>query len=158
MDRGRVILTREGREKLCRELEFLKGEKRRAIAKDLARARAHGDLSENAEYDAAKEAQAMNEKRIAGLEDTLTRARLLDDNAMPSDEALLGATVKVKDQNTGGEFDYMLVAEEESDFGLNKISVSSPVGKALLGHKAGDIVEIRVPAGELRYKIIGISR
>ena len=154
----RVALTREGRDKICKELEHLKNKKRKEIARDLAEARAHGDLSENAEYDAAKEAQAMNEKKIAGLEDILIRARLIDDNAMPKDEALLGAIVRVKDQNTGEEFDYMLVAEEESDFDLNKISASSPVGKALLGHKAGDIVEIRIPAGALKYEIVSISR
>ena len=153
-----VNLTREGRDKICRELENLKGRKRKEIAKALGEARAHGDLSENAEYDAAKEAQAMNEKRIAELEDILMRARLIDDKAMPADEALLGATVKVKDQNTEEEFDYMLVAEEESDFDLNKISISSPVGKALLGHKAGDVVEVQVPAGTLKYKIVSIAR
>ncbi|MFC1644253.1 transcription elongation factor GreA [Candidatus Omnitrophota bacterium] len=158
MGKGRVMLTREGRDKLCSELECLKGEKRREIAKDLAAARAHGDLSENAEYDAAKEAQAMNEKKIAELEDTLMRAQLIDDKVMSTDEILLGATVKVKDQSTGEEFDYILVSEEESDFNLNKISGSSPVGKALLRHKVGDTVEIQVPAGVLKYKVISISR
>ena len=158
MGKGRVTLTREGREKLCRELEYLKGEKRREIAKALQEARAHGDLSENAEYDAAKESQAMNEKRISNLEETLAGARLIDDSAMPKDEALLGATVRVKDKSTGEEFDYMLVAEEESDFDLNKISSSSPVGKALLGHKVGDTVEVKVPAGILEYEIIKITR
>jgi transcription elongation factor GreA len=158
MDKGRIALTREGRDKICRELEYLKREKRKEISRALSEARTHGDLSENAEYDAAKEAQAMNEKRIAELEDILIRARLIDVKAAPQGEALLGATVKVKDQNTQEEFDYMLVSEEESDFDLNKISVSSPVGKALLGHKAGDIVEIQVPAGILKYKIISITR
>lgn len=158
MGKGRVTLTREGREKLCKELEFLKGEKRREIAKALEEARAHGDLSENAEYSAAKECQAMNEKRIGELETTLVGARLIDDTNMPKDEALLGATVKVKDNSSGEEFDYMLVAEEESDFELNKISSSSPVGKALLGHKVGDVVEVQVPAGVLEYEIIKISR
>lgn len=158
MSKGPVRLTRDGRDKICEELEFLKGEKRREIAKDLAAARAHGDLSENAEYDAAKESQALNEKRITDLEDTLIRAQLIDDDAMPKDEALLGATVKVRDKNTGEEFDYTLVAEEESDFELNKISASSPVGEALLGHKVGDIVEIKVPVGMLQYEIVKISR
>ena len=154
----RVTLTREGRDKICKDLESLKGEKRREIARALAEARAHGDLSENAEYDAAKEAQAMNEKKIAQLEGTLIHARLIDDSAMPKDEALLGATVRVKDTDTEEEFDYMLVAEEESDLEQNKISVSSPVGKALLGHKVGAVVEIQVPAGVINYEIINISR
>lgn len=158
MGEGRVTLTRKGRDKICKELEHLKTKKRREIAKDLAEARAHGDLSENAEYDAAKEAQAMNEKKIAELEDVLIRAQLIDDNAVPKDEALIGATVKVEDQETKKIFDYMLVSQEESDFGLNKISISSPVGKALLGHKVGDIVEAQVPAGTLKYKIISINR
>ena len=158
MGKHTVILTREGREKLCQELEILKGGKRREIAKALEEARAHGDLSENAEYDAAKEAQAMNERKIAELEDTLMGARLIDDSLMPKDEALLGATVKVKDISSGEDYDYMLVAEEESDFELNKISSASPVGKALLGHKVGDVVEVQVPAGILKYKIIKITR
>ncbi len=158
MSKGRVVLTREGRDKLCKELEGLKGEKRREIAQALADARAHGDLSENAEYDAAKESQAMNEKKIASLEETLMNATLLDNSSMPKDEALIGATVKVKDQGTKEEFDYMLVSEAESDFELNKISTNSPVGKALLGHKVGAVVDIQVPAGVIKYEIIKISR
>jgi transcription elongation factor GreA len=158
MAKGRISLTREGRDKLVRDLELLKGEKRREIAKQLAEAREHGDLSENAEYDAAKEAQAHNEKRISELEDTLIQAQIIDEDAMPKDEALLGATVKVKDQSSGFEYDYVLVSEEESDFENDRISISSPVGKALLGHKVGDIVDIQVPAGTLKYEIINISR
>jgi len=158
MGEGRVILTKEGRAKICAELEVLKGEKRREIAKDLAEARAHGDLSENAEYDAAKEAQAQLEKRISSMEDTLMRAQILDESAVPKDQALLGATVRLKDVNTSEEFDYMLVSEEESDFDQNKISASSPVGKAILGHKVGDTVEVEVPAGTLRYEVISITR
>jgi transcription elongation factor GreA len=153
-----ITLTREGRDKIVRELEYLKNTKRREIAKALAEARAHGDLSENAEYDAAKESQAMNEKKIAELEGTLARARIMDDTDMPKDEALLGAKVNVRDTDTAEEFEYMLVAEEESDFAENKISVSSPVGKALLGHKAGEVVEVKVPAGAIIYEIISISR
>lgn len=158
MSGKRIMLTREGRDKICSELQFLKGEKRREIAKALAEARAHGDLSENAEYDAAKEAQALNEKKISELEDTLMRAQLIDNNAIPKDEALVGATVKVKDCNTNESFNYTLVSEEESDFDLNKISVSSPVGKALLGHKVGDQIEIKVPVGTLLYEIVEITR
>jgi transcription elongation factor GreA len=152
------MLTRAGRDKLVKELEFLKGEKRREIAKDLAEARAHGDLSENAEYDAAKEAQAMNEKRIGEIEDVLLSGQLIDEAAVPKDEALLGATISVKDTDSGEEFDYMLVSQEESDFQENKISVDSPVGKALLGHKVGDVIDIQVPAGALKYEIVKISR
>ena len=92
------------------------------------------------------------------VEDTHENAQLIDDDAMPKDEALLGATVKVKDTDTEEEFDYMLVSEEESDLDQNKISASSPVGKALLGHKVGDVVEIQVPAGAIQYEIISITR
>ena len=155
---GYVTLTREGRDKLVSELELLKGAKRREVAKALSEARAHGDLSENAEYDAAKEAQAHNEKKISEIEDILIRARIMDESVIASDEALLGAKVKVIDKETSEEFVYMLVSEEESDFSENKISFTSPVGKALLGHKVGDIVEISVPAGTINYEITKISR
>jgi len=155
---GYVTLTREGRDKLVSELELLKGAKRREVAKALSEARAHGDLSENAEYDAAKEAQAHNEKKISEIEDILIRARIMDESVIASDEALLGAKVKVMDKETLEEFVYMLVSEEESDFSENKISFTSPVGKALLGHKVGDVVEISVPAGTINYEITKISR
>ncbi len=155
---GYVTLTREGRDKLVSELELLKGAKRREVAKALSEARAHGDLSENAEYDAAKEAQAHNEKKISEIEDILIRARIMDESVIASDEALLGAKVKVMDKETSEEFVYMLVSEEESDFSENKISFTSPVGKALLGHKVGDVVEISVPAGTINYEITKISR
>lgn len=158
MQKRPVILTRQGREKIIEELEFLKGEKRRRIAKDLAEARAHGDLSENAEYDAAKEAQALNEKKINQLEGTLLNARVVDDEAMPKDQALIGATVKVRDEDLDEEFDYILVSEEESDFESGRISVDSPVGKALLGKKVGEEAEIKAPAGTIRYTITEISR
>lgn len=158
MGDGRIILTRDGYEKMQNELALLSNKKRRQIAKEIDEARAKGDLSENAEYHAAKEAQAMNERRIAEIEGILSRARIIDDSAVSKDEALLGATVKVKDLSSLEEFDYMLVSEEESDYDLNKISITSPVGRALLGHKVGDIVEVRVPAGVLRYEIVGISR
>jgi len=158
MGEGPISLTREGREKICNELEILKGPRRREIAGHLAEAREHGDLSENAEYDAAKEEQAMNEKKIGQLEDTLMRARLIDNSEIPKDKVLLGASVQVKDLKTSDNFTYMIVAEEESDLENDKISVTSPVGNGLLGHKVGDIVEISVPAGALKYKITKIER
>ncbi|MCK5450163.1 MAG: transcription elongation factor GreA [Candidatus Omnitrophica bacterium] len=152
-----INLTRGGRDKLCEELDSLKGDKRREIAKALDEARSHGDLSENAEYDAAKEAQAMNERRVSELEDILIRARLIDETKISKDEALLSATVTVRDLGSGEEFDYMLVSEEESDYDMDKISITSPVGEAILGHKVGDIVEIQIPAGILKYEIMKIS-
>lgn len=153
-----IYLSRAGYEKLREELEFLKTTRRREITKAIAEARAHGDLSENAEYDAAKDAQGYNEKRVAELEETLSRARLLEDENIPSDQVLIGATVKMIDMDTDEEIVYTFVTEEESDFAANKISISSPIGSGLLGHKEGEVVGVKVPAGTLRYKIVKISR
>lgn len=158
MSRGRSYLTREGFEKLQKELEHLKTVKRKEFSKAIGEARSHGDLSENAEYDAAKESQALNEKRIAELQQKLANAEILDNDQMTSDEVLIGATVKLKDAKSGEELEYMLVAEEEADYASGKISVSSPVGSALINHKVGDLVEIKVPAGILKYKVLNISR
>ncbi|MFH1198927.1 MAG: tRNA dihydrouridine synthase DusB [Candidatus Omnitrophota bacterium] len=153
-----IYLTQKGHQKLMEELENLKTAKRREISKAIAAARAHGDISENAEYDAAKDAQGMNEKKIAELEEKLASAHILDEDAMPKDEVLIGATVKLKDMDTGEELEYTLVSEEEADYEENKISVTSPVGAGLLNHKLNAIVEIKIPAGILKYKITGISR
>jgi len=155
---GDIYLTRQGHRKLAEELEHLKTVKRRELSRAIAQARAHGDISENAEYDAAREAQGLNEKRIAELEDKLGRARLLDDENIPKDQVLLGATVTLKDLDTDEEIDYMIVSEEEADYNTGKISATSPVGKALLGQKVNSVVEINVPAGILKYKILKISR
>lgn len=153
-----IYLTKKGHQKLMEELEYLKTVKRRELSKAIGAARAHGDISENAEYDAAKDAQGMNEKRIAELEEKLTSARILDDDAMSKDEVLIGATVKLKDVDTDEELEYMLVSEEEANYEENKISVTSPVGAGLLNHKLNEIVEIEIPAGILKYKILEISR
>lgn len=158
MGLGDIYLTREGYEKLTKELEYLKTTRRRELSKAIGAARAHGDISENAEYDAAKEAQGLNEKKIAELEDKLSRGRILDDEDMPKDEALLGATVTLQDLDTEEEVVYMLVSEEEADYTEGKISANSPVGQALLGHKVGSTLEIKVPAGILKYKVLKISR
>ncbi|MFA4843133.1 MAG: transcription elongation factor GreA [Candidatus Omnitrophota bacterium] len=154
---GDIYLTQEGYEKLVGELEHLKTVKRRQISKAIGEARAHGDISENAEYDAAKDAQAHNEKQIIDLEDKLARVRILDKN-IPQDEVLIGATVKLKDMDTEEELEYTLVSELEADFNQGKISITSPVGSSLLGHKENEVVEIKIPAGILQYKIIRISR
>ncbi len=154
---GDIYLTQEGYEKLAGELEHLKTVKRRQLSKAVGEARAHGDISENAEYDAAKDAQAHNEKRIIDLEDKLARVRILDKN-IPQDEVLIGATVKLKDMDTEEELEYTLVSELEADFNQGKISITSPVGSSLLGHKENEVVEIKFLAGPLKYKIIRISR
>ncbi len=153
-----IYLSREGYEKLRKELEFLQTTRRRALSKAVGEARAHGDLSENAEYDAAKEAQAFNEQKIAQFQEKLGRARILDETNIPKDVALIGATLKLKDLASGEEIEYKLVSEMEADFAEGKISVSSPVGKGLLNHKEKETVEIKVPAGILKYKILKISR
>lgn len=151
-------LSKAGHEKLMKELETLKTTKRRELSKAIGEARAHGDISENAEYDAAKEAQGLNEKRIAELEHKLATAQIIDEDRMSSDEILIGATVKLKDAKSGEELEYTLVAEEEADYASGKISISSPVGTGLLNHKVGETVEIQVPAGVLKYKVLKISR
>jgi len=153
-----IHLTPEGYEKIRKELEYLKGPKRRKLAKKIGEARDKGDISENAEYDAAKEEQGFNEKRVAGLEEKLSHAQILDDTKIAKDEALIGATVALKDLESGEKVEYTLVSELEADYDAGKISVTSPVGKGLLGHKKNEVVKIDVPAGTLRYKILKISR
>ncbi|MCX5696705.1 MAG: transcription elongation factor GreA [Candidatus Omnitrophica bacterium] len=153
-----IYLTKSGYHKLSEELEFLKTTKRRALSKAIGEARAHGDISENAEYDAAKDAQGMNEKMIRELEDKLSRVRIIDDEGISSDEVLIGATVRIKDLDTGEELAYTLVSDLEADYEKGKISVTSPVGAGLLNHKEDDTVQIKIPAGVLRYKILKISR
>jgi len=151
-------LSREGYEKLRKELEYLKTTRRRELSKAVGEARAHGDLSENAEYDAAKEAQGLNEERIADLETKLAGAQIIDEKSIPKDVALIGATVHLKDLQSGETLRYTLVSEVEADFGEGKISVSSPVGRGLLNHKKNDVIEIQVPVGVLKYQVTKITR
>lgn len=151
-------LTPEGYEKLKDELEYLKTQRRRELSKAIGVARAHGDISENAEYDAAKHEQGLNEKRIDELEIRLGNAKILNNDEISSDTVLVGATVKLKDVNSGKDIQYTLVSELEANFSQGKISVTSPIGKGLLRHKKNDVVEIKIPAGVLKYKILNISR
>ena len=155
---GEVYLTREGFMKLQGQLESLKGAERQKIAKAIGEARAQGDISENAEYDAAKEAQAHNEARIAELEAKLANVRIIENENIPSDKVFIGAIVSLQDLDNDENLTYMLVSPEEASYEENKISVFSPIGKGLLGHKAGETVEIKVPAGTLKYKIKKIKR
>jgi len=158
MDSPDIYLTQEGYQKLMQELEYLKTVRRREIARDIEKARGFGDLSENAEYDAAKDAQAHNEKKLNELSFKLSHARIIDHEKMLSDEVLIGAKVSLKDLDTGEELVYTLVSEMEADYEQNKISVSSPVGMGLLNHKVNEEVDIKIPAGVLRYKIVSITR
>jgi transcription elongation factor GreA len=153
-----VYLTRERLSEIEAELRELKTSGRKSIAAKIAEARGHGDLSENAEYDAAKEEQQHHELKIARLELTLSRAKIIQASDLPNDKIYILTRVKLKDLKSGEPFEYLLVSPEESDFEANKISVTSPIGKALLGKKPGDQVEVTVPVGKLRYEILDISR
>lgn len=153
-----VYLTRAGFQKLQEQLESLKTTERQRIAKAIGEARAQGDISENAEYDAAKEAQAHNEARIAELEGKLANVRIIENENIPSDKVYIGAVVTLDDMDNDEEIVYTLVSPEEANFEENKISVFSPIGKGLLGHKVGEVLSIKVPAGTLKYKIKKIKR
>lgn len=158
VDQKPVYLTQEKLEELEEEIHFLKTKERARIADEIAEARAKGDLSENAEYDAAKEAQGHLEGRIAKIEDTLSRARLVDESQVDTSKAYILSNVRVKNLKNDAEQTYTLVAEEEADISQSKISVDSPVGKGLLGKEEGDEVEINIPAGKVTFKILEISR
>ena len=153
-----LYLTRAGHIKLLEELQHLKTVKRRQFSRAIGEAREHGDITENAEYDAAKDAQAQNERKIVELEQKLSQVRIIDDEDMPADVVLIGATVELKDLDSGEELQYLLVSEVEADYTQGKISVTSPVGSGLLNHKENETVEIKIPVGTLRYKILKISR
>ncbi len=150
--------TAEGLQKLKEELADLKFRGRAEIARQLAEARDKGDLSENAEYDAAKDAQGHLELKIAKLEEVVGNARLIDDSNMDLSKALILSKVKIKNLNNNMVLDYVLVSEEEADLAAGRLSVKSPIGKGLLGKEVGDTAEITVPAGKLRFEILEISR
>lgn len=153
-----VYLTRERLVALERELHELKSNGRKIVAQKIADARGHGDLSENAEYDAAKEEQQHLEMKISKLETTLSRAAIIDAKDLPNDKIYILSRVKIKDLKTNEHFEYLLVSPEESDYDENKISVTSPIGKSLLGKTKGEIVEIKVPAGTLKYQVVDVTR
>lgn len=150
--------TAEGLKKLRDELQQLKDVERVKASKAIAEARDKGDLSENAEYDAAKEAQGMLEMRISKLEETLAGARLIDASQLDNSKALVLSNVKIKNQANGMELTYLLVADGEADLAAGKISVNSPIGKGLLGKSVGDIAEIQVPNGVTKFEILEIFR
>ena len=154
----KIYLTQKGYEDMTKALEYLKKTKRRKMAKAIGKARELGDLRENAEYHAAKEEQAHVERRIAQLDETLASATIIENADLSADEVNIGATVYLKDMDSGEEMTYHLVSEEEADIADNKISVTSPVGSALIGLKVKNIIQIKVPAGTIRYKILKIGR
>jgi transcription elongation factor GreA len=153
-----VYLTKEALQKLKEELHYLRTTERARIAKAIAEARGHGDLSENAEYDAAKEAQSHLEARIAQIEQTIANARIVDENKIDTTKAYILSTVRVKNLKTGEEQVFTLVSPQEVDLAAGKISVNSPIGKGLLGRSVGDIVEVKVPAGKIQLQILEITR
>lgn len=153
-----TYLTKEGFERLNAELEDLKGRGRTEIAKAIQTAREMGDLSENAEYDAAKDAQGLLEMKIAKMENVIANARILDESELGTDKAYILSNVKVKNIKMNKVFSYTLVAEEEADLKAGKISIKSPVGKGILGKEVGDLIEIDVPAGTLQFELLEITR
>lgn len=153
-----VYLTRARLVELEKELHTLKVKGRAEMAQQIAEARGHGDISENSEYDAAKQAQGLLEIRISKLEQTLARARIINEKDLPNDKVRILSTVRLKDLHTGEELTYVLVSPEEADFEENKISVTSPIGKGLMGKKKGEAVNIKAPAGTLEYQILEIGK
>ena len=150
--------TAEGLKKLRDEIDHLKSIERPRASQAIADARDKGDLSENAEYDAAKEAQGLLEMKIAKMEEILANARLIDESQLDVSKVLVLSKVKIKNQANGMELTYTLVAESEADLKSGKISVTSPIGKGLLGKSVGEIAEIKVPNGVLKFEVLEISR
>lgn len=150
--------TPEGMKKLKDELNHLRDVERPKASQAIAEARDKGDLSENAEYDAAKEAQGLLELKIAKLEEVVANARLIDESQLDTSKVLVLSTVKLRNQQNGQELSYTLVAESEADLKSGKISVTSPIGKGLLGKKVGDTAEIQVPNGKLKFEVLEITR
>lgn len=155
---GRIQISRNGYEELKKELEFRKTVKRQEISERIKQAIAFGDLSENSEYDSAKQEQAENESRIAELEAILSRAEVIDEDAIETDKVNIGCVVELKNLSTGKVVKYYIVGPAESNPDNGKISSASPVGRGLIGHRAGEIVEIQVPKGTVRYKILKIKK
>lgn len=153
-----VYITKEKLHELQAELHELKSSGRRDIAQKIAEARSHGDLSENADYDAAKHAQELLEIRIARIQTMLGKAQVIDAKDFPDDKVYILSRVKLMNRKTNKEIDYLLVSAEEADFEHNKLSVTSPLGKALLGRVVGDVVETKVPAGVIQYEVLAIGK
>jgi transcription elongation factor GreA len=152
----RVPMTKQGAETLRKDLAYMKGEKRHKIIANIEEARAHGDLSENAEYHAAKEDQGMNESRVTNLEDRLARAQVIDPATINSERIVFGATVTMIDCESEKEVIYQIVGEDEADIESGKISVTSPIARALIGKEEGDDAVVHAPGGEREYEIQGI--
>ncbi len=152
-----VVLTREGYEKLKQEIEVLSTDRRREVAERIRVAREFGDIAENAEYDDAKNEQMMLEHRIATLEERLRSARVIDESEITADVVSIGATVRLRDVGANKTFEYQIVGSAEANPAENKLSNESPVGKAIIGRKKGETVEVAAPRGALKFKILDIK-
>jgi len=152
----RVPMTRQGAEALKKNIAYLKGEKRHKIVAAIEEARAHGDLSENAEYHAAKEEQGMNEARLKDMEDKIARAQIIDPASISSEKIVFGATVALIDVETDTEITYQIVGVDEADIEQGKISITSPMARAMIGKEEGDVAAVQAPSGEREYEIESI--
>ncbi len=157
MSSDRIPMSKDGYEKLKAQLDKMKNEDMPRIAEQIAQAREYGDLSENAEYDAAREAQGMLQARINDLQEKLARAMIVDKSTLPTDRVVFGSKVKVIDLDLNDEEVFILVGPGEEDYDQNKILLTSPIGQGLLAKKIGDVVEIVIPRGKLRFKILEIG-
>ena len=158
MDEKEILLTQEGYDNLEKQLEYLKTEKRAEISERIKVALGFGDLSENSEYDEAKNAQAENEVKIAELENKVRHAKIIDEKEIDTETVQIGNTVKVLDMEFDEKIEYTIVGSTEVDLSQNKISNESPLGEALLGAKKNNIVEVNAPAGIMKYKILSIKK
>ncbi len=152
-----TYMTRDGYKKKMEEIAYLESVKRPEISRAIAEARDKGDLSENAEYDAAKEAQGMLEMKISQLKDLVANARILDDSKLNNEEVQILNRVKIKNVKNGAVMEYTIVADSEANLKEKKIASSTPIAQGLLGHKLGEVVEIRVPSGLMQFEIVEIS-
>ncbi len=152
-----TYMTKEGYDRKMEELAYLESVKRPEISRAIAEARDKGDLSENAEYDAAKEAQGLNEMKIAQLKDLVAGARIIDESKISTDKVQMLNRVRIRNLDRGSEVEYTIVADSEADMKAKKIAISTPIARGLLDHKVGDVVEITVPAGKVRFEILEIG-
>jgi len=150
-------MTKQGAVTLKETLAYLKGENRHRIVRTIEEARAHGDLSENAEYHAAKEDQGMNEARISDLEDKLARAHIIDPATITSEKIVFGATVELIDLDEGTEVTYQVVGIDEADIEHGKVSITSPIARAMIGKEEGDVIVVQAPSGEREYEVQEIT-
>ena len=157
MSSDRIPMSKEGYDKLKAQLDKMKNEDMPRIAEQIAQARGYGDLSENAEFDAAVEAQGMLQAKIDDLQEKLARALIVDKSTMPTDRVVFGSKVKVLDLDLEDEEDFILVGPGEEDYDQNKILLTSPIGQALVGKHVGDVVEVPIPKGTLKLRVVGIS-